>query len=144
LRRIPERPPFGLAHLSAPLAKFLLQHAVRLAAQSHNLFRHLQHLLVLLQFVVRSVDGSSTSSVSFARSPSLSQLRFTFTLHGSLSPSVEQVIPKVNTKGAEIAGQEWTLFLVAVPAERLHIGDPNICLGQPDCSLRFLHFGTSF
>jgi len=30
-------------------------------------------------------------------------LRFTFTLHGSLSPAVEQVIPEVNAKGAEIA-----------------------------------------
>src|SRR6266478_5975474 len=73
----------------------------------------------------------------------LSQLRFTFTLHGSLSPSVEQVIPEMNAKGAEIARQEWDIILVAVPAERLHIGDPNICLGQPDCSLGFLHFGTS-
>jgi len=58
----------------------------------------------------------------------LSQLRFTFTLHGSLSPSVEQVIPEVNTKGAEIARQEWDIILVAVPGESLHkwrLGGPE-------------------
>ncbi len=74
----------------------------------------------------------------------LSQLRFMFSLHGALAPSVEQLISEMNAKRAEIAGQEWDIILVAVPAERLHIGDPNIGLGQTDCSFRFLHFGTGF
>ena len=50
----------------------------------------------------------------------------------------------MNAKSAEIARKERDIIRVAVPAERLHIGDPNICLGQADCRLRFLHFGTRF
>src|SRR5258708_19746927 len=73
----------------------------------------------------------------------LSQLRFAFTLHGSLSPSVEQLISEMNAKRAEIAGQEWDIILVAVPAERLHIGDPNIVLGQTDCTFPFPQFAAT-
>ena len=44
-----------------------------------------------------------------------------FTLHGSLASAVKQFIPEMNTKGAKIAGQEWDIILVAVPAESLYI-----------------------
>jgi hypothetical protein len=55
----------------------------------------------------------------------LSQLRFTFTLHRSLSPSVEQFMPEMNTKGAEITCQEWDTILAAVPGESVHIRKLN-------------------
>jgi hypothetical protein len=71
----------------------------RLAAQGHNLFRHLQHLLHSFEFVVRNMHSKCDLVCQFRKVLlRLSQLSFTFTLHESLSPSVEQFIPEMNTK----------------------------------------------
>src|ERR1700723_3107805 len=49
----------------------------------------------------------------------------------------------MNTKRSEVARQEGDIFLVAITGKGLNIGDPDICFGQTDCGLSFLHLGTS-
>ena len=62
----------------------------------------------------------------------LSQLCFTFTFHGALAPTVEEVISEVNAKRAEVTRQERDVVLVTVTGVSVNIRYPHICFSQTD------------
>jgi len=62
--------------------------------------------------------ATRTSSVRLARFASLKPIALHAPASAALLPSVEQFIPEMNAKGAEIGLGNGTIMLVTVPAEK--------------------------